>query len=50
MNQEIVLSFAKAGDPNTRMFTEKMEEMIKIYNKTTEIGLDRDNVYLICQE
>lgn len=47
INKDVVSSFAKVSDPNTRVFMEKMEDMIKIYDKTEEICFDKNNIYLI---
>ena len=47
ISKEVIESFAEVSDPNTGVFTRKMEEMIQIYDKTTEICFDKDNVYLI---
>lgn len=47
ISRDVVSSFAKVSDPNTRVFMEKMEDMIKIYDKTEEICFDKNNIYLI---
>lgn len=47
INKDVVSSFSKVSDPNTRVFMEKMEDMIKIYDKTEEICFDKNNIYLI---
>lgn len=47
ISKEVIESFAEVSNPNTGVFMQKMEEMIMIYDKTTEICFDKDNVYLI---
>lgn len=42
-----IASFAEVKDPATRVFIEKMQDMIQIYNHTTEVRIDSQNVYLI---
>lgn len=39
--------FAALSSPGTRVFVEKMEDMIQIYNHTNQICFDREKVYLI---
>ncbi len=47
ISKEVIESFAEVSNPNTGLFIQKMEDMIRIYNRTTEICVDKDNVYLI---
>jgi hypothetical protein len=47
ISKEVIESFSEVSDPNTGVFMRKMEEMIQIYNKTSEICFDKNNVYLI---
>jgi len=47
ISKEVIESFAEVSNPNTGVFMQKMEDMILIYDKTTEICFDKDNVYLI---
>ena len=47
MKVDIVKSFAEINDPGTRVFIHKMEDMIQIYNHTSEIGFDDQKIYLI---
>lgn len=47
ISNEVIESFAEVSNPNTGVFIQKMEDMILIYDKTTEICFDKDNVYLI---
>lgn len=42
-----VKEFASLGNPETRVFVEKMEELIQIYNHTSQICFDKDKIYLI---
>lgn len=39
--------FASLGNPGIRVFIEKMEDMIHIYNHTSGIYCDKDNIYLV---
>lgn len=47
ISKETIESFSKVSDPNTGVFMRKLTEMIQIYDKTTEICFDKDNIYLI---
>lgn len=47
ISRDVIESFAEVSDPNTGLFTRKMEEMIQIYDRTTEICFDKENLYLI---
>ncbi|MBO6240532.1 MAG: hypothetical protein J6O61_06770 [Butyrivibrio sp.] len=47
ISKETIELFSKVSDPNTGIFMRKMAEMIQIYDKTTEICFDKDNIYLI---
>ena len=47
VSKEIVRAFAEVSDPFTWIFIEKMEEMQRTYNDTTEICFDKENIYLI---
>ena len=42
-----VESFAEISNPGTNLFTEKMNDLVLIYNHTTDICFDNDNVYII---
>ena len=44
---DVIKSFAEVSNPNTGGFLRKLEEMDKIYNHTTGICFDKDNLYLI---
>lgn len=47
MQEKAVRAFAECGNPGTRVFTEKMEDMIQIYNHTSKICFDNGKIYLI---
>ena len=47
MENDITRELAKMCNPSTQLFTEKMQELIQIYNHTTDICFDKDNIYLI---
>ncbi len=42
-----IAAFAEMSNPGTSLFTEKMDDMIMIYNQTTDICFDSNNIYLI---
>ena len=42
-----IAAFADLSNPETRVFIDKMEDMIQIYNHTEKICLDDKNIYLI---
>ena len=42
-----ITAFAEMSNPGTSLFTEKMDDLIFIYNRTTDICFDNDNIYLI---
>lgn len=39
--------FASLGNPGTSILTEKMQDIIDIYNHTESICLDSERIYLI---
>ena len=45
--KNIVSSFGKLGDPGTGIYLRKMRDMTQIFNHTTEILFDRDQIYLV---
>ena len=45
--KRLIASFAEISDPGVGVFTERMRDLIQIYNHTSEICFDRDNIYLI---
>lgn len=47
MEMDAVHRFASIGNPGTRMFMEKMDEMIQIYNRTEQICFDDKKIYLL---
>ena len=47
ISNEVIESFAEVSNPNTGVFMQKMEDMIRIYDKTTDICFDNKNIYLI---
>lgn len=42
-----IAAFAEMSNPGTNLFTEKMDDLIFVYNQTTDICFDNDNIYLI---
>lgn len=49
MEREVVHRFAECGDPKTKVYIDKMEDMIKIYNHTSQICVDKDKIYLVTE-
>lgn len=47
MERNIVEAFAEISNPETGIFTEKMRDMILIYNHTAEICFDDKHIYLV---
>lgn len=47
MEKEAVHSFASISNPGTRVFMDKMEDMIQIYNHTEQICFDDKRIYLV---
>lgn len=47
IEKETIKVFAQMSNPGTRLFTEKMQDLINIYNHTTDIYFDNRNIYLI---
>lgn len=45
--QNIITSFGEINNPETRVFIEKMEEIIQIYNHTEKIYFDDKKIYLV---
>ena len=45
--KRLVESFAEISNPGIGVFTERMSDLIQIYNHTSEICFDKDNIYLI---
>lgn len=44
---EAVKVFAQLGNPGTGVFTEEIEDLIRIYNHTSEIYFDDEKIYLV---
>ena len=44
---DVLTSFAEISNPGTSVFTERMEDLIQIYNHTSEIFFDDKQIYLI---
>ena len=42
-----VHAFAALGNPQTYVLTERMQDVIDIYNHTDKICFDRENIYLL---
>ena len=47
IESDSITEFAEMSNPGTSLFTEKMDDMILIYNRTTDIYFDDNNIYLI---
>ena len=47
IESDSIITFAEMSNPETNLFTEKMDDMITIYNHTTDIYFDYKNIYLI---
>ena len=45
--KNIISSFGKLGDPGTGIYLRKMRDMAQIFNHTTEILFDRNQIYLV---
>lgn len=45
--KQLIEAFAELSNPGISVFTERMCDLIQIYNHTSEICFDRDNIYLI---
>ena len=46
---KVVKTFSQMNNPNTSVFVEKMNDLILIYNHTSEICFDNNNIYLRTQ-
>lgn len=49
IERKVIEEFAAISNPSTKIFLDKMETMIQIYNHTTEICFDDKNIYLIAE-
>lgn len=47
IENDSIVAFAEMSNPGTNLFAEKMDDMIMIYNHTTDIYFDDNNIYLI---
>lgn len=47
METDSIAAFAKMSNPGTSLFTDKMDDLIFVYNQTTDICFDSSNIYLI---
>lgn len=47
MERKAVKEFAALSNPGTRIFVEKMEDVIQIYNHTAQICMDNERIYLL---
>ena len=47
IERKIVEAFAEISNPSVGVFTEKMDDMIRIYGHTEEIFFDDEQVYLV---
>lgn len=49
MERRAVAQFAALGNPQTGVFEDKLADLIQIYNHTSEIGIDKERIYLILE-
>lgn len=47
VEKKVLDTFAEMSDPGTIVFTAKMNDLIQIYNHTTDICFDNSHIYLI---
>lgn len=47
MELKIIKTFASVANPETRMFIEKLDDIIKIYNQKAQICFDSKNIYIV---
>lgn len=47
LEKKSVGAFAALGNPGTGMLVEKMKDMVRIYNHTSQICFDKEKIYLI---
>ena len=50
IEDNIIKAFAELSNPETLVFVDKMNDMIKIYNHTEEIYFDDEKIYLVVGE
>lgn len=46
-NKKLIASFSKVSNPNTSELVLKLTDIARIYNHTTEICCDKENIYLL---
>ena len=49
LEEKAVHKFAELGNPNTSILTDRMQDMIKIYNHTDQICIDNEYIYLVSE-
>lgn len=49
IEENVVRSFAEISNPGTGVFTEKMQDLIQIYNHTARICFDEKRIYLVAE-
>lgn len=49
MANSVLKTFSAYHDPGTEVFVKKMDEMIRIYNHTSSIYVDWENIYLLTE-
>lgn len=47
IEQKAIRSFATLGNPETSVFEDKMDDMIQIFNHTSQICFDQEKIYLM---
>ncbi len=47
IENKAIESFSEYSNPNTKVFVDKMEDIIQIYNHTSQICFDKNKIYLI---
>ena len=47
MEMKAVKKFAAIANPETGVFVNKMDDMIRIYNHTSRICFDNEKIYLL---
>lgn len=47
IEKSIVGAFAEISNPGTGVFIEKMNDLIQIYNRTTDVFFDENRIYLV---
>lgn len=50
MEKEVVYRFASISNPGIRVFMDKMDDMIQIYNHTKQICFDDKRIYLVADK